>query len=115
MQIQIPLSNPDISELEIAYVTAVLRTPNLSLGPKLVEFEEKMGRFVGTKHAIAVSNGTTGLHLIIRALGIGDGDEVITSPFSFVASANCLLFERAKPVFVDIDPSTFNIDVTKIE
>jgi len=112
---QIPLSNPDISELEIAYVTGVLRTPNLSLGPKLVEFEQKIARFVGRKHAIAVSNGTAGLHLIIRALGIGEGDEVITSPFSFVASANCLLFERAKPVFVDINPQSFNIDVTKIE
>jgi perosamine synthetase len=112
---QIPLSNPDISELEIAYVTAVLRTPNLSLGPKLVEFEQKIAEFVGRKHAIAVSSGTAGLHLIIRALGIGEGDEVITSPFSFVASANCLLFERARPVFVDIDPLTFNIDVTRIE
>ena len=112
---QIPLSNPDISELEIAYVTEVLRTPNLSLGPKLVEFEQKIARFVGRKHAIAVSSGTAGLHLMIRALGIGEGDEVITSPFSFVASANCLLFERAKPVFVDINPQTFNIDVSKIE
>jgi perosamine synthetase len=112
---QIPLSNPDISELEIAYVTGVLRTPNLSLGPKLIEFEQKMARFVGRRHAIAVSSGTAGLHLIIRGLGIGEGDEVITSPFSFVASANCLLFERAKPVFVDIDPQTFNIDVSKIE
>jgi perosamine synthetase len=112
---QIPLSNPDISELEIAYVTDVLRTPNLSLGPKLAEFEQKIARFVGRKHAIAVSSGTAGLHLVIRALGIGDGDEVITTPFSFVASANCLLFERAKPVFVDIDPLSFNIDVTKVE
>ena len=112
---QIPLSNPDISELEIAYVTGVLRTPNLSLGPKLVEFEQKIARFVGRTHAVAVSSGTAGLHLIIRALGIGEGDEVITTPFSFVASANCLLFERATPVFVDIDPRSFNIDVTQIE
>ncbi|MBM4445628.1 MAG: DegT/DnrJ/EryC1/StrS family aminotransferase [Chloroflexi bacterium] len=113
-QLQIPLSNPDISELEIAYVTEVLRTPNLSLGPKLAEFEQKMARFVGRAHAIAVSSGTAGLHLIIRALGIGEGDEVITSPFSFISSANCLLFERARPVFVDIDSLCFNINATGV-
>lgn len=112
---QIPLSNPDITELEIEYVTQVLRTPDLSLGPKLVEFEQKIAQFVGRKYAIAVNSGTAGLHLIIQALGIGEGDEVITTPFSFIASANCLLFERAKPVFVDIEPLTFNIDVGLIE
>lgn len=112
---QIPLSNPDITELEIKYVTEVLRTPHLSLGPKLAEFEQKMAYFVGRKYAIAVNSGTAGLHLVIRALGIGEGDEVITTPFSFIASANCLLFERAKPVFVDIEPLTFNIDVNLIE
>ncbi len=112
---QIPLSSPDITELEIGYVTAVLRTPNLSLGPKLPEFEQKMAQFVGRKYAIAVNSGTAGLHLAIRALGIREADEVITTPFSFVASANCLLFERARPVFVDIEPLTFNIDVNKIE
>jgi len=111
----IPLSSPDITELEIKYVTEVLKTPNLSLGPKLAEFEAKMAQFVGRKYAIAVNSGTSGLHLIIRALGVGDGDEVITTPFSFIASANCLLFERAKPVFVDIEPLTFNIDVSLIE
>lgn len=111
----IPLSNPDITELEISYVTQVLKTPDLSLGPKLVEFESKMAAFIGRKHAIAVNSGTSALHLIVRALGIKDGDEVITTPFSFIASANCILFERAKPVFVDIDPLTFNIDVTRIE
>lgn len=111
----IPLSSPDISDLEIASVTAVLRTPSLSLGPKVVEFEEKMAHFVGRRHAIAVNSGTAGLHLIIRALGIGEGDEVITSPFSFVSTANCMLFERARPVFADIDPLTFNIDVARIE
>jgi len=112
---QIPLSNPDITELEIKYVTEVLRSPDLSLGPKLVEFEQNMAQFVGRKYAIAVNSGTSALHLIVRAFGIRGGDEVITSPFSFIASANCLLFERAKPVFVDIDPLTFNIDVSLIE
>lgn len=112
---KIPLSNPDITDLEIKYVTQVLRTPNLSLGPKLVEFETKMAEFVGVKYAIAVNSGTSALHLIIRALGIKDGDEVITTPFSFIASANCILFEKAEPVFVDIDPLTLNIDVNRIE
>ncbi len=112
---KIPLSNPDITDLEIKYVTQVLRTPNLSLGPKLVEFETKMAEFVGVKYAIATNSGTSALHLIIRALGIRDGDEVITTPFSFISSANCILFERAKPVFADIDPLTLNIDVNRIE
>jgi len=112
---EIPLSSPDITELEIEYVTQVLRTPNLSLGPKLVEFETKMAEFVGVKYAIAVNSGTSALHLIIRALGIKDDDEVITTPFSFISSANCILFERARPVFADIDPLTLNIDVNRIE
>ena len=112
---KIPLSNPDITDLEIKYVTQALRTPNLSLGPKLVEFETKMAEFVGVKYAIATNSGTSALHLIIRTLGIKDGDEVITTPFSFIASANCILFEKAEPVFVDIDPLTLNIDVNRIE
>lgn len=112
---RIPLSMPDVTELEISQVLEVLRTPTLSLGPKLAEFEQRMAQYVGRKHAIAVNSGTSALHLVVRALGIGDGDEVITTPFSFVSSANCLLFERARPVFVDIDPLTFNIDVNKVE
>jgi perosamine synthetase len=112
---KIPLSKPDITELEIEYVTQVLKTPDLSLGPRLVEFETKMAEFVGVKQAVAVNSGTSALHLIIKSLGIKDGDEVITTPFSFIASANCILFERAKPVFVDIDPLTLNIDTKRIE
>jgi len=111
----VPLSYPDITDLERKYVMEVLNTPNLSLGPKLQEFEEKITRYAGTKYAVAVNSGTSALHLIIKSLGIGEGDEVITTPFSFVASANCILFERAKPVFVDIDPNTLNIDVQKVE
>jgi len=87
----------------------------LSLGEKYLEFEKLTAKFVGTKYAITVNSGTSGLHLIIRALGIGEGDEVITTPFSFIASANCILFEGAKPVFVDIDKNTFCVDVDKIE
>ncbi len=111
----IPLSQQDITEQEISAVNDVLRSNALSLGPKLPEFEEKVAKFVGVKHAIAVNSGTSGLHLCVRSLGIKDDDEVITTPFSFIASANCILFDRAKPVFVDIDKTTLNIDVTKIE
>lgn len=113
--IKIPLARPDITNLERRAVLEVLRTPNLSLGPKLREFEQKIARYVGRKYAVAVNSGTSALHLIIRALGIKNGDEVITTPFSFIASANCILFERAKPVFVDIDEKTLNIDPEKIE
>ena len=112
---QIPLSSPDITELEKKYVLDVLNSPNLSLGPKLPEFEARLANYVGTNYAVAVNSGTSALHCCIKALGIGDGDLVITTPFSFVSSANCILFERAKPVFVDIDPSTYNIDATKVE
>jgi perosamine synthetase len=107
---KIPLARPDITEWEIEAVVNVLRSPYLSLGPKLVEFEVKLAEHANVQYAVAVNSGTSALHLIIKALGIGEGDEVITTPFSFVASANCILFERATPVFVDIDPLTWNID-----
>jgi len=106
----IPLSAPDISELEIAYVTDVLRSRHLSLGPKLVEFEERFARYIGTRYAVAANSGTSALHMCVRALGIGSHDEAITTSFSFVASANCLLYEGAAPCFMDIDLRTLNID-----
>jgi perosamine synthetase len=112
---RIPLSAPDVTEREVEAVAAVLRTPHLSRGPKLVEFERDVAAYAGTRHAVAVNSGTSGLHLCVRALGLTDGDEVITTPFSFVASANALLYEGARPVFVDIDPRTLNIDLPKIE
>jgi perosamine synthetase len=112
---RIPLSRPDITERDIESVVGVLRTPHLSLGPKLSEFEKKLAEFTGTQYAIAINSGTSGLHLCVRALGIREGDEVITTPFSFVASANAILYERAKPVFVDIDPETLNLDVSRVE
>lgn len=115
MPLSIPLARPNITQAEIDAVTAVLRTPNLSLGPKVPEFEAAFAKYVGTKEAISCSNGTVGLHMIIRALGIGPGDEVITTPFSFVASSNCILMENAKPVFVDVDARTWNIDHNLIE
>ncbi len=112
---KIPLSAPDISEAEIASVVEVLRSPRLSLGPKLTEFEKNVAEYVGAKHAVAVNSGTSGLHLCVRALGLKAGDEAITTPFSFVASANVLLYENAIPVFVDIDSKNLNIDANKIE
>jgi perosamine synthetase len=112
---RIELSGPDITQAEIDAVTAVLRSGRLSLGPKVPEFEEAMARFVGVRHAVAVANGTCGLHLLMRAIGVGRGDEVISSPFSFIASSNCIMYEGARPVLVDIDPDTWNIDVDRIE
>jgi len=111
----IPLSRPDIDENDIQSVISVLKTPYLSIGPKLIEFETKMAQYVGRKYAIGVNSGTSALHLIIRSLGIGEGDEVITTPFSFVASANCILFEGARPVFVDIEEDTLNINPELIQ
>src|SRR4051812_37445592 len=110
MNMNIPLSSPDITELEIAYVTEVLRGGHLSLGPKLTEFEERFAEYAGTRYAIAANSGTSALHMCVRALGLGAGDEVITSSFSFVASTNCVFYEGATPRFVDIDPRTLNID-----
>ncbi len=113
--LSLPLSNPDITDKEIRAVVEVLQTPNLSLGPRLVEFEDRVAAYVGTRYAVAVNSGTSGLHLCVKALDIRDGDEVITTPFSFIASSNSILFERATPVFVDIEPTTLNIDVARIE
>ena len=112
---RVPLSGPDITEREIELVNQVLRTPYLSMGPMVERFEAAMADYVGTKHAVAVSSGTAGLHLCVKAARIGQGDEVITTPFSFISSANCILFERGIPVFVDIDSTTLNLDVETIE
>lgn len=110
-----PIARPYITKREKQLVLEVLNSGNLSLGPKYKEFEEKFAQKIGTKYACAVSSGTAGLHLAMIAGGIGPGDEVITSPFSFVASANCILYVAAKPVFVDIDPVTYNMDPLRIE
>lgn len=107
---RIPMSSPDLTDLEREAVAAVLRTPNLSMGGEITAFENAFCEYTGRKHAIGVSSGTAGLHLCVHAAGVGAGDLVITTPFSFVASANVLLFERAVPVFVDVDPLTGNID-----
>ena len=111
---EIPLARPNITDAEIDAVLAVLRTSTLSLGPKVEAFERAFADFCGTAHAVACSSGTAALHMVVRAWAIGAGDEVITTPFSFIASANCVLMEGATPVFVDIDADTWNIDASLI-
>src|SRR3989338_7804665 len=110
-----PIAKPYIRKEELAAVAKVLRSGVLSIGPEVVEFEKNFARRVGSKFACAVSSGTAGLHLALLAAGIKKGDEVITSPFSFIASANAILYVGAKPVFADVDIVTFNIDPEKIE
>jgi len=110
----IPLSRPSIGEAERRAVHEVLGSSRLSFGPWLEAFESRMAERCGTEHAVAVSSGTAGLHCIVRGLGLGPGDEVITTPYSFVASSNALLFEGVRPVFVDIDAETYNIDVYQV-
>jgi perosamine synthetase len=107
----IPLAQPVLGAAEEERVLEVLRSGRLSLGPVLPEFERVFAARVGARYGSAVSSGTAGLHLALRAVGVSDGDEVITSPFSFVASANVAIYERARPVFADIDPVTLNLSV----
>src|SRR5688572_13901366 len=114
MPAPIPLSRPDITQKEIDAVVDVLHTSTLSIGPRIEQFERLCAKVAGRRHAIGVSSGTAGLHCAMIAAGVGSGHEVVTTPFSFVASANAALFVNAKPVFVDIDPKTLNIDVTKV-
>ena len=111
----IPLARPDIGPREEALVLEVLRSGRLSLGPVLERFEREFAARLGVGDAVAVSSGSAALHLGVRRLGWGPGDEVLTSPLSFVASANCLLYEGATPVFCDIDPETLNLDPAAVE
>jgi perosamine synthetase len=115
MPTPIPLSQPDITQKEIDAVVEILHTTTLSIGPKLIEFERACARIAGRRHGVGVNSGTSGLHLAMLAANIMPGDEVLTTPFSFVASANCILYVGAKPVFVDIDPLTLNVDIDKLE
>jgi len=114
MPLKIPLSRPDITQRDIDAVVDVLHSDVLSIGSKIEEFESLCAKQAGRRFGVGVSSGTCGLHLAMLAAGIGPGHEVITTPFSFVASDNCILYVGAKPVFVDIDPKTLNIDVTKV-
>jgi len=115
MPMQISLSRPDVTESEIERVVEVLRTPHLSLGPTLRAFEETFAAYLGRRRAVGVNSGTSGLFLSLRALGIGPGDEVITTPFTFIASATTIMMTGARPVFVDIDPVSLNMDPGRIE
>jgi perosamine synthetase len=110
MKNHISMSAPDLDDSDIQAVLSVLRSGRLSLGPATEAFEDAMGSYVGVRHAVAVSSGTAALHLIVRALGIGEGDEVLVPSFTFAASVNVLLYERAIPVFVDIEAETYNLD-----
>ncbi|HEY6052492.1 MAG TPA: aminotransferase class I/II-fold pyridoxal phosphate-dependent enzyme [Gaiellaceae bacterium] len=112
---RINLSAPWIDERDEELVLEVLRSGWLSLGPTGPRFEALLADFVGAPHAAAVSSGTAGLHLCVRVAGVGPGDEVITSPYSFAASANCVIYEGATPVFADIDPHTYNLDPAAVE
>ena len=115
VQQTIPLARPDIGARELELVTQVLSSDVLALGPFTQRFEAGLAALTKRREAIACSSGTAGLHLGVRALDIGDGDEVITTPFSFIASANCLLYERATPRFVDIEDESLGIDPDLIE
>jgi perosamine synthetase len=112
---RIPLARPYLDGREEELVLEVLRSGRLSLGPTIDRFEELIAERVGAPHAAAVSSATAGLHLLVHSVGIGPGDEVITSPLSFAASANCFLFEGATPVFTDVDPATWNLDPAAVE
>jgi dTDP-4-amino-4,6-dideoxygalactose transaminase len=109
------MSSPDITDAERQAVADVLQTTNLSMGTRIIAFETAIQEYSGIKHAISVNSGTAGLHLCVRAANIGPGDLVITTPFSFVASSNVLLFEQAIPIFIDIDPMTGNINTDMVE
>lgn len=106
----ISMSAPNLTKAERQAVKHVLDTPTLSMGPRLADFERSIASYIGTAHAVGVNSGTSGLHLSIVACGTEEADLVVTTPFSFVASANCILYERAIPIFVDVDPVTGNID-----
>jgi perosamine synthetase len=111
----VPLARPDIGPLEEELVLQVLRSGTLALGPFAEELEREVAAIAGRRHGVAVSNGTVALHTAVAALGIGPGDEVITTPFSFVASANCILYQGGQPVFVDIEEETLGLDPAAVE
>ncbi|MCS6939101.1 MAG: DegT/DnrJ/EryC1/StrS family aminotransferase [Roseiflexaceae bacterium] len=110
----VPMSSPDLTNAERNAVLQVLHTPVLSIGPYVQQFEQRLAAFVGARYGVAVNSGTSGLHLSIIAAGVTEYDLVITTPFSFIASANCILYERGIPIFVDVDPVTGNIDPEQV-
>jgi perosamine synthetase len=112
---KISMSAPDLDESDIQAVLEVLRSGRLALGPKAREFEELIAEYIGVKYAVAVSSGTAGLHILVRTLEVGPGDEILVPSFTFSASVNAILYERATPVFVDIEPETYNLDPDDLE
>ena len=112
---RVPMSAADLNQADYDAVLEVLRTGRLALGPKSVEFEERIADYVGVAHAVTVNSGTSALHLLVRGMGIGDGDEVLVPSFTFAASVNAILYERATPVFVDVEPDTYNLDPADVE
>lgn len=115
MSAEVPLSSPEITDDDIRAVTMALRSGRLSIGPYQEAFERDVATITDRLEGVACSSGTAGLHMVLLAMGIGEGDEVITTPFSFIASSNCILYVGAKPVFVDIDPKSLNMDPEQIE
>ena len=113
--IKVSIASPVIEEEEINAVIDVMKSGMIAQGPKVIEFEEEFAKFVGAKYGIATNSGTSALHVALLAAGISEGDEVITTPFTFAATGNSILYTGARPVFVDIDPETFTIDPCKIE
>jgi len=111
---KIPIAKPNFDREEEKAVKEVLESGIIVQGPKTKAFEKEFAEYIGVEHAVAVTNGTIALDVALKALKVGPGDEVITSAFSFIASGNCVLFQRAKPVFADIDPRTFNIDPSDV-
>ena len=113
--IKVSIASPVIEKEEINAVIDVMKSGMIAQGPKVIEFEEEFAKYVGAKYGIATNSGTSALHVALLAAGIGEGDEVITTPFTFAATGNSILYTGARPVFVDIDPETFTIDPAKIE
>jgi len=112
---KVSLASAELDEEDIQAVVQVLRSGRLALGPKIQEFEQMIADYVGVKYAIAVNSGTSALHLIVRSLGIGPGDEVLVPSFTFASSVNAIIYEGATPVFIDIEPETYNLDVCDLE
>src|SRR5947209_342554 len=115
MNERIAMAAADLDEADIEAVLGVLRTGRLALGPQTIAFEQAISAYVGTRHAVAVSSGTAALHLIVKALGIGADDEVLVPSFTFAASVNAFLYEGARPVFIDIERDTYNLDPADLE
>jgi dTDP-4-amino-4,6-dideoxygalactose transaminase len=114
-KINVPIANPIIGDEEIEEVVKVLKSGFIAQGSKVAEFEKEFSKFIGTKYAIATNSGTSALHTALLSCGIGGGDEVLTTPFSFVATGNSILYTGAKPVFVDVDKDTYTLDPDKLE